>query len=107
MGKEGKFQGKTTKDDIIEAVFKDKRHINCQRVPKKLPVLYSYTLFTLTFQYFYTDISAISVTFCNSVLAVRQRLPLRLSTDYQQINTTINYVVKGGKLQKILKSTQM
>merc|ERR1712208_77513 len=34
--------------------------------PKKLPVLYSYTLFTPTFQYFYTDISAISVTFCNS-----------------------------------------
>ena len=66
MGKEGKFQGKTTKDDIIEAVLKTKRHVSCQRVPKKLPVLYSYTLFTPTFQYFYTDISAISVTFRNS-----------------------------------------
>ena len=32
----------------------------------KLPVLYSHKLFTPTFWYFYTDISAISVTFCNS-----------------------------------------
>ena len=65
MGKVGKFKGKTTKD-IIETVLKTKRHVSCKRVPKKLPVLYSYTLFTPTFQYFYTDISAISVTFCNS-----------------------------------------
>ena len=56
MGKEGKFQGKTTKDDIIQAVLKTKRHVSCQRVPKKLPVLYSYTPFTPTFEYFYTDI---------------------------------------------------
>ena len=34
--------------------------------PKKLLVLYFYTVFTPTFQYFYTDISAISVTFRNS-----------------------------------------
>ena len=35
-------------------------------MPKKLPVLYSNKLFTPTFLYFYTDISAISVTLCNS-----------------------------------------
>ena len=29
MGKEGKFKGKTTKDDIIEAVLKTKRHVSC------------------------------------------------------------------------------
>ena len=34
--------------------------------PKKLLVLYFYTFFTPTVQYFYTDISAISVTFRNS-----------------------------------------
>ena len=31
-----------------------------------IPVLYSHTLFTQIFWYFYTDISAISETFCNS-----------------------------------------
>ena len=72
MGKEGKFQGKTTKDDIIEAVLKTKYQFSCQRVPKKLPVLYSYKLFTPTFQYFYTVISAISVTFCNSGIPTHQ-----------------------------------
>ena len=36
-------------------------------MPKKLPVLYSHKLFTPTFWYFYTDISALSETFCNSV----------------------------------------
>ena len=35
-------------------------------MPKKIPVLYSHKLVTPTFWYFYTDISAISVTFCNS-----------------------------------------
>ena len=35
-------------------------------MPKKLPVLYSHKLFTPTFWYFYTDISVISVTLCNS-----------------------------------------
>ena len=29
MGKEGKFKGNTTKDDIIEAVLKTKRHVSC------------------------------------------------------------------------------
>ena len=29
MSKEGKFKGKTTKDDIIEAVLKTKRHVSC------------------------------------------------------------------------------
>ena len=36
-------------------------------MPKKLPGLYSHKLFTLTYIYIFTDISAISVTFCNSV----------------------------------------
>ena len=35
-------------------------------MPKKLSVLYSHKLFNPTFWYFYTDISAISVTLCNS-----------------------------------------
>ena len=60
MGKEGKTS-------IIEAVLKTKRPVSCKRVPKKLPVFFIFTyLFTQTFQYFYTDISAISVTFRNS-----------------------------------------
>jgi hypothetical protein len=29
MGKEGKFKGKTTKDDIIEAALMTKCHISC------------------------------------------------------------------------------
>ena len=45
----------------------------------KLPVLYSHKLFTPTFWYFYTDISAISVTFCNSAAITPKRYRIALT----------------------------
>ena len=52
---------------------------------QKLHVVYSHKLFTPTFLYFYTDISAISVTFCNSACSLfntgidsKHHLPLHL-----------------------------
>ena len=58
--------GRKYQNLYLEGCFEEKCHCSCCSVPKKLPVLYSHKLFTPTFWYFYTDISAIYETLCNS-----------------------------------------
>ena len=66
MGIRSKFKGKNTKKCILKAVLKK----NATAVVKLCPKNYLFCIPTIflpqIFWYFYTDISAISVTFCNS-----------------------------------------
>ena len=53
--------------------------------------VWSPTLFTPAFQYFYTDISAISVTFCNSVMVII--VAIMMITDFSKIPSLSNQTV--------------